>query len=212
MVAVDGLDAVGSDTDGARRRDAGHRDRSHRTRRLPPTAVAAARREAELAAHWGRARCHRRRARRCDPRQRAGRRCGARRARNPGRGRRAVPHRAVLPQPRHRADRRRAGTDLRRRARGLLGTQGRDPDAGRRVGQAAEIRRPSRRGQPCARRAGHPDRRGQPWAAGPAAGRDRRRGRAHRQRAVGDGADDRHRRGGRTLCRPGPFTTDSLRA
>ncbi len=29
--------------------------------------------------------------------------------RDPGRGRRAVPHRAVLPQPRHRADRRRAG-------------------------------------------------------------------------------------------------------
>ena len=52
---------------------------------------------------------------------------------------------------------------------------------------------------------------GQPRAAGPPAGRDRRRGRAHRQRAVGDGADDRHRRRGQTLCRAGPFARPHAR-
>ena len=80
-------------------------------------------------------------------------------ARDSCRGRRAVPHRTVLPQPRHRADRRRAGPDLRRGARGLRRAQGRDQDAGRRLGQAAEVRRASRGGQPGARRARHPDRR-----------------------------------------------------
>ena len=84
--------------------------------------------------------------------------------------------------------------DLRRGAGGVRRPQGRHQDAGRRLGQAAEVRRPPRGGQPGARCARHPDRRGQPGPAGAPAGRDRRRGRAHRQRAVGDGADDRHRR------------------
>ena len=53
----------------------------------------------------------------------------------------------------------------------FAGTQGRHPHAGRRIGQAAEVRRASRRGQPGARRARHPHRRGQPRAAGAAARR-----------------------------------------
>ncbi len=54
-----------------------------------------------------------------DPGQRAGRRGGPLGAGDPGRGHRVVPHRTVLPQPRHRAHRRRAGRDLRRGARGV---------------------------------------------------------------------------------------------
>ena len=61
--------------------------------------------------------------------------------------------------------------DLRRSAAGLLGPQGGGPDARCRLGQAAEVRRTSRRGQPGARRARHPNRHQQPGYAGPAAGR-----------------------------------------
>ena len=78
--------------------------------------------------------------------------------------------------------------------RGLRRAQGRGQDAGRRLGQAAEVRRAPGGGQPGARRAGQPDRGVEPRAGGAATGRHSRRGRAHRQPTVGDGADDRHRR------------------
>ncbi len=103
----------------------------------------------------GRAGRDRRRARRVDPRQRAGRRSRPHRPRNSRRGRRPVPHRTVLPQPRHRTQRRRAGPDLRRRAGGLLRTQGRDQDAGRRLGQAPEVRRAPQRHQRPIRRSAY---------------------------------------------------------
>ena len=151
VVAVDGLDAVGADTkvlvDGTRGTVTVSPDPA-----VAADAVAAARREAELRRAVGRAGRDRRRARRVDPRQRAGRRRRPHRPRNSRRGRRPVPHRTVLPQPRHRTQRRRAGPDLRRRAGGLLRTQGRDQDAGRRLGQAPEVRRAPRRGESGARR------------------------------------------------------------
>ena len=77
---------------------------------------------------------------------------------------------------RDRTDRRRAGPDLRRGARGVPGPQGGDPHAGCRVGQAAEVRRTCRGGQPGARRPRHPHRHGQSrhcwstsWTRSPAA-------------------------------------------
>ena len=76
----------------------------------------------------------------------------------------------------------------------FAGTQGGHQDPRRRLGQTPEVRRASRRGQPRARRAGHPHRRRQPrvcWTASsrpsPTAGQ--RTGNP----AVGDGADDRDR-------------------
>ena len=141
-------------------------------------AVDAAEAAAAAMAGWTGPGRHRRRPSGVDPGQRPGRLRRPRGAGDSGRGHRAVPHRTVLPQPRHRADRRRAGRDLQRGARRLRRAQGRHPHAGRRVGQAAEVRRASRRGQPRARRARNPDRRRTPRGARAPARRDRARRRA----------------------------------
>ena len=120
-----------------------------------------------------------------DPGQRAGRRRRPVGRADSRRGRRPVPHRTVLPQPRDRTDRRRTGPDLQRGARGVPGPQGGDPDPGCRVGQAAEIRRTCRGGQPGPRRPRHPDRHGQSGSAGAPVGRDRGGGRTDRTASRG---------------------------
>ncbi len=66
--------------------------------------------------------------------------------------------------------------DLRRSARRVRRPQGGDQDARRRVRQAAEVRRASRRGQPGPRGARHPHRGAQSRAPGAATGRRRGRG------------------------------------
>ena len=177
VVAVDGLDAVARRTRWCSSTARWAPSPCHPTTAAAGEAVAAAQREAELRSALDGSRRHRRRARGVDPRQRPGRRRGPRRPRDPGRGRRPVPHRAVLPQPRHRAERRRSRpTSTARCSRRSPGRKVviRTLDAG--SGQAAEVRRASRGGQPGARRAGHPHRRGQPGAAGPPARGHRRRG------------------------------------
>ena len=109
VVAVDGLDAVARRDHGDGRRHPGH---GHRVARPGGRGRGgrAAQREAQRAAHWS------------GPGATADGHAvpilanvqdgaAARSARrNPGRGRRPVPHRTVFPQPRHRTERRRAGT------------------------------------------------------------------------------------------------------
>ena len=109
-----GLDDVAAGDDGARRRHARDRDgraRPGRGRGGGRGGTAAA----ERCRGWTGPGATRGRPRRCGPGQRAGRRRCAAAAADTRRGRRPVPHRAVLPRPRDRADGRRAGADLRAR-------------------------------------------------------------------------------------------------
>ena len=157
---------------------------------------------------------HRRRHAGQAARQRRRRRLGARdRGRRPGRGRRAVPHRAVLPQPQGRAD-------VEEQAEiyaGVLAPFGggplrRGPHPGRRLGQADRVRDPRGRGEPGARRPRAAAVLRQPRPDGAPARRHRAGGRAHRHRDLGDGADGRHRRRGRGVRRARCAATASRRA
>ena len=89
----------------ARRRHDRRRSSSTRTRPTPPRGSHDGRGPARALESWTGPGAHRRRHPGQAARQRRRRRLGARRGGRPGRGRRAVPHRAVLPRP-HRTSRR----------------------------------------------------------------------------------------------------------
>ena len=181
-------------------------DRRHPTPAAAADAVAAAKREAELAAGWAGPGAHRRRARRSAILANvAGRRRGAAAAREtrPRASACSAPSCASSTATPSRASR------SRRRSTARCSSA----FAGRKV----VVRTLDAGSDKPLEFAGHPEEanpalgvRGlriavrQPRAAGAPARRHRRRGRAHRQRAVGDGADGRHRRRGAKLRRAGP--------
>ena len=99
--------------------------------------------------------------------------------------------------------------DLRRSARRVLRPQGRDQDAGRRLGQAAEVRRTPEEANPALGVRGIRIAEGNPGLLERQLDAIAAAAEAHRQRAVGDGADDRDRRGGRTLRRAGARSAGS---
>ena len=126
------------------------------------------------------------------------------RPRGARRGRRPVPHRAVLPRTATPSRRSRSRPTIYAEVlEAFAGRKVVHPHPGRRLGQAAGLRHAARRGQPGARRARLRIAGGNPGCSTASSTRSPRRPSATGIDAVGDGADGGHRRRGGGLRRAG---------